>query len=141
MEQVLIVDGHSAIFAWPDLLALHRQSTSRARSELVSMLTRYRDATAWHVVVVFDGKGKQTDRQGGGDDDILVVYSRAGETADTVIERMVARKAGEMRITVASNDRLELETVAAFGADCIGMKTLREMLDDQDSEQRRKWKY
>lgn len=141
MDQVLIVDGHSAIFAWPDLRKLHDATTALARGELISMLTRYQDASGIHVVVVFDGKGRQTDRTGGKDGDILVLYSRDGETADTVIERIVARKAEKMRITVASNDRAELETVSAFGGDCIGLRTLREMLERADEEHRRTWGY
>ena len=141
MDQVLIVDGHSAIFAWPELRKLHDSRTALARSELISMLTRYQDASGIHVVVVFDGKGRQTDRTGGKDGDILVLYSRDGETADTVIERIVARKADGMRITVASNDRAELETVSAFGGDCIGLRTLREMLERADQEHRRTWGY
>lgn len=141
MDQVLIVDGHSAIFAWPELRELHGQSTARARKELIAMLTRYQDATGMHVVLVFDGKGKKTDKQGGTDGDILVMYSRAGETADSVIERLVARKAKNLRMTVASNDRLELETVSAFGGDCIGLRTLREMLESSDRDHRREWGY
>ena len=141
MEQVLIVDGHSAIFAWDELHAIHAQSSVKARRELIAMLTRYQDATGMHVVIVFDGKGENRDREGGKDGDILVIYSRAGETADTVIERLVARKAKSMRITVASNDRLELETVSAFGGECIGLRTLREMLESTDAEHRRNWNY
>lgn len=141
MEQVLIVDGHSAIFAWPELRSLHAEIPAKARRELIGMLTRYQDATDAHVVLVFDGKGKKTDREGGSDGDILVMYSRAGETADTVIERLVARKGKSMRITVASNDRMELDTAAAFGADCIGLRSLREILEAADSEHRRQWRY
>ncbi|MGJ8677669.1 MAG: NYN domain-containing protein [Akkermansiaceae bacterium] len=141
MEQVLIVDGHSAIFAWQDLRDLHQENPRRARLELVSMLTQYHDVTGCYVVVVFDGKGVKTDREGGKNGDILVMYSRSGETADTVIERIVARKSSDMRITVASNDRAELETVSAFGGDCIGLKTLREMLDRADEDHRRTWDY
>lgn len=141
MDQVLIVDGHSAIFAWDDLRALHQSKTAMARRELVAMMTRYHDATGHHVVIVFDGKGVKTDSQGGSDGDILVMYSRAGETADTVIERIVARKSESLRITVASNDRAELETVSAFGADCMGLKTLRELINRADEDHRRTWNY
>lgn len=141
MEQVLIVDGHSAIFAWPDLLEMHRSQTAVARRELVSMMTRYQDATGHKVVIVFDGKGVKTDREGGSDGDILVMYSRAGETADSVIERIVARKSESIRITVASNDRMELDTVSAFGGECMGLKTLRELIDRADEEHRKTWDY
>ena len=141
MEQVLIIDGHSAIFAWPELRELHGRNTAIARRELIAMLTHYQDSVGGHVVVVFDGKGLKTDSEGGKDGDILVMYSRNGETADTVIERLVARKSGSMRITVASNDRAELDTVSAFGGECIGLKTLREMVEAASSDHRQKWDY
>lgn len=141
MEQVLIVDGHSAIFAWPDLLKIHQAKPALARRELIAMMTRYQDATEHKVVIVFDGKGKKTASQAGCDGDILVMYSRTGETADSVIERIVARKSSSMRITVASNDRLELETVSAFGGDCMGLKTLREVIDQADEKHRKTWGY
>lgn len=142
MDEILIVDGHSAIFAWSELRELHAHQPLRARKELIAMLTRYQDARErTHVVLVFDGKGKTTGSEGGMDGDILVLYSRSGETADTVIERLVARKGKTMKITVASNDRLELDTVSAFGADCIGLRTLAEMLDETDRSHRREWGY
>lgn len=79
MERVLIVDGHNAIFAWPDLCNLHRGGSAAARAlarrELVAMLQQYQDATDEHVVVVFDGKGLKTDREGGRDGEILVLYT------------------------------------------------------------------
>lgn len=140
-EPVLIVDGHSAIFAWRDLRQMHQQSTLMARRELIARLTHYQDATGVHVVLVFDGKGAKTDKEGGERGDILVLYSRRGETADSVIERMVARLSGAMKITVASNDRAELEAVTAFGGDCIGLKTLREMLEGQAQQSRERWGY
>src|SRR5947208_3101147 len=55
----LIVDGHSVIFAWPDLRKLHARSSSLAREALVKQLRDYQDWTGVRVVVVFDGKGKK----------------------------------------------------------------------------------
>ena len=141
MEQVLIIDGHSAIFAWPELRELHGRNTALARRELISMLTHYQDSVGGHVVVVFDGKGRKTDSEGRKDGNILVMYSRKGETADTVIEKLVARQSGRMRITVASNDRAELDAVSAFGGECIGLKTLGEMVASASSDHRQRWNY
>ena len=55
--QVLIVDGHSIIFAWPELRALHDSKTAPARDKLVRILTEYQDLSGTHVVLVFDGRG------------------------------------------------------------------------------------
>ena len=57
----LIVDGHSVIFAWPELRKLHARRSSLAREALLKQLRDYQDWTGVHVVVVFDGKGKKVD--------------------------------------------------------------------------------
>ena len=58
----LIVDGHSVIFAWPELRKLHARRSSLARESLIKQLRDYQDWTGVRVVVVFDGKGKKTER-------------------------------------------------------------------------------
>ncbi|HJY54729.1 MAG TPA: NYN domain-containing protein, partial [Candidatus Udaeobacter sp.] len=54
----LIVDGHSVIFAWPELRKLHARRSSLAREALIKQLRDYQDWTGVRAVVVFDGKGK-----------------------------------------------------------------------------------
>ena len=53
----LIVDGHSVIFAWPELRKLHARRSSLAREALLKQLRDYQDWTGVRVVAVFDGKG------------------------------------------------------------------------------------
>ncbi|MBV8813733.1 MAG: NYN domain-containing protein [Verrucomicrobia bacterium] len=132
-ERVLIVDGHSIIFAWPELLALHQRKTATARDSLVKTLTEYQDTTGTHVVVVFDGKGtmvNQIDEPGG----IQIFYSNTGRTADEIVERLVAKYAKAFSITVATADLLEQQTVTSFGAQPIGSEGLRRMIQDAQNE-------
>jgi uncharacterized protein len=126
-EHYLIVDGHSVIFAWPDLRKLHQQRTARARDELIKRMRDYQDWTGIHVVVVFDGKGTDITAQSD-PHDIQIFYSRAGQTADSIVERLAGKYAGRFRLTVATSDNLERETAGAFGADCISPEMLRELL-------------
>ena len=87
--RVLIVDGHSMIFQWPDLTLQHAKRTAVARESLTRMLTGLQDNTDWHVTVVFDGNGvKPTEASC--PHGIQVFYSTADQTADTVIERLAA---------------------------------------------------
>jgi predicted RNA-binding protein with PIN domain len=128
-DRYLIVDGHSVIFAWPDLRRLHQRRTSMAREELIKRLRDYQDWTGIHVVVVFDGKG--TDITNLSDPhDIQVFYSRAGQTADSIVERLAGKYAERFRLTIATSDNLERETAAAFGAECISPEMLRQLLSD-----------
>lgn len=126
----LLVDGHSIIFAWEDLRALHERNQSMAREELCRRMTLYQDCMQERVVVVFDGRGRTpASVQERGSNDIQVVYSGAGRTADDVIERLVAHYAERYALTVATADRAEMDTVMAFGGLCISPRTLLERLD------------
>ena len=125
--QVLIVDGHSVIFAWPEMRALHSRRTSLAREAVVKALTEYQDASGVHVVAVFDGKGTHANEatEPGG---IQVFYSGADQTADDIIERLVAKYAGLHQITVVTSDHLEQMTVNSFGASWVSAESLPALL-------------
>jgi uncharacterized protein len=132
-EHFLIVDGHSIIFSWPELLALHQRNTAIARDSLVKTLTAYQDVSGTQVVVVFDGKGAMVNKieEPGG---IQIFYSNSGRTADEIVERLVAKYAKKFSITVATADLLEQQTVTSFGAEPIGSEGLRRMIQDAQVE-------
>lgn len=128
-KRILIVDGHSIIFAWPEMRSLHARRNILAREAVVKLLTEYYDFSDVHVVAVFDGQGGKVteETEPGG---IQVFYSGSGQTADDVIERLVAKYGAENEITVATNDLLEQQTVMVFGAQCISAEGLKSLLND-----------
>lgn len=79
------------------------------------------------TVVVFDGKGPKISAVSE-PGEIQIFYSRAGQSADAVIERLVSNYASQFRVTVATNDYLEEQTASAFGAECISAEGLRGLL-------------
>ena len=85
-KPVLIVDGHSMIFQWPDLAAHHLRNPVAARAELVRILDTLRDNSGRHVIVVFDGKGVRPN-EAGDPGRVQIFYSKAGQTADSIIVR------------------------------------------------------
>src|SRR6266542_2088919 len=101
----LIVDGHSVIFAWPELHKLHARRSSLAREALVKQLRDYQDWTGVRVVVVFDGKGRKTSATSEAGE-VQIFYSRSGQSADA----------------------MEAETVHACGAEWISPEALRGLL-------------
>lgn len=125
----LIVDGHSVIFAWPELRKLHARRTALGRDELVKILTEYQDASGVRVVAVFDGKGGEASEESapGG---IQIFYSATGQTADAIVERLVAKYAGQHEITVATSDLMEQQTVTSFGALVVSAEGLRDWLEE-----------
>ena len=124
----LIVDGHSVIFAWPELRALHDRRTSLARETLVRQLRDYQDWTGVRVVVVFDGKGSAVD-ESSDPGEIQIFYSRAGQSADAVVERLASKYAAQFKLLVATSDYLEQETVSASGAEYVSAEGLRSLLE------------
>jgi hypothetical protein len=127
--QYLLVDGHSIIFSWPELRLLHDRRTSLARDALVRKLRDYQDWSGVHVVVVFDGRGS-TVSQKADPGEIQIFYSRAGQTADSIIERLASKYAERFRLIVATGDYLEQETAGASGAETISPERLRELLEE-----------
>jgi predicted RNA-binding protein with PIN domain len=123
----LIVDGHSVIFAWPELRKLHARRSSLAREALIKRLRDYQDWTGVHVVIVFDGKGRKIDATSD-PADVQVFYSRTGQTADAIIERLASKYAKRFELMVATSDSMEGETVEACGAEWISPEALRGLL-------------
>jgi uncharacterized protein len=123
----LIVDGHSVIFAWPELRKLHGRRSSLAREALLKQLRDYQDWTGVHVVVVFDGKGKKVETTSD-PADVQIFYSRTGQSADAIIERLASKYAKQYELMVATSDSMEAETVRACGAESISPDALRGLL-------------
>ncbi|HYY35364.1 MAG TPA: NYN domain-containing protein [Candidatus Binatia bacterium] len=123
----LIVDGHSVIFAWPELRKLHARRSSLAREALIKRLRDYQDWTGARVVVVFDGKGRKIETSSD-PAEVQVFYSRTGQTADAIIERLASKYAKRFELMVATSDSMEGETVEACGAEWISPEALRGLL-------------
>ena len=123
----LIVDGHSVIFAWPELRKLHARRSMLAREALTKKLRDYQDWTGVNVVVVFDGRGKHISEISD-PHEVQIFYARRGQTADAIIERLASKYATRFDVTVATSDFLERQTVTACGATSISPEELRKRL-------------
>ena len=127
----LLVDAHSVIFAWPELRALHNRRTSLARDELVKRLTSYQDVSNYRVIAVFDGQGsKNSDSSEPAG--IQTFYSSARSTADSIIERLVAKYGSHYDMTVVTNDRMEQQTATTFGAFTISVEMFLQWIQEAD---------
>lgn len=66
------------------------------------------------MTLVFDGqKGGQEARPR---DSMAVLYATTGQTADSIIERIVQAHAGRREIGVVTADHAEMTAVESFGA-------------------------
>lgn len=125
-RKFLLVDAHNMIFSDPELSSLHRRNPAAAREELIRRLERHLDASDLRVVAVFDrGNSARLSGEPDAPSGIQVIYAPSGQSADTIIERLVLKYAGMHAITVATNDHLVRTAAAAAGAMAIDSETLR----------------
>src|SRR5215470_14728327 len=101
----LLVDGHSIIFAWSELRKLHARRSSLAREALLKQLRDYQDWTGVRVVAVFDGKGKKVEATSD-PAEVQVFYSRSGQSADSIIERLASKYGKRFELMVATSDSM-----------------------------------
>jgi predicted RNA-binding protein with PIN domain len=125
----LLVDGHSIIFAWPELRKLHERRSSLAREALIKQLRDYQDWTGVRVVIAFDGKAPKISAISD-PGDVQIFYSRSGQTADTIIERLASKYAEKFTLMVATSDSMEAETIHACGAQWISPDALRTLMEE-----------
>ena len=106
-ETYIIVDGYNIIFAWDALAETARSDLDAARRQLLDILSSYSGFTKCRMVVVFDGyKRKGNPGEKSVLNNLQVVYTREGETADQYIESLASEIGSNYCVKVASNDSL-----------------------------------
>ncbi|MHB1419421.1 MAG: NYN domain-containing protein [Bacillota bacterium] len=137
MEEFLVVDGYNIIYAWPSLNQLREKSFEHAREVLIKILGNYQALRGSQVIVVFDAhrvKGAVEKKEYTGK--ILVIFTREGETADMVIEKMVNQLPEKATITVATSDWVEQRIVLGQGALRMSARELLEEVMNTDKAAR-----
>ena len=107
----IVVDGYNVIGSEQGL----RGDLEQKRADLVKEVAQYQARTGHALTAVFDGwRGGRPDETREQVGEVTVVFSRHGEKADSVIERM-AREMGPTCIVVTS-DRDLRRSVESGGA-------------------------
>ncbi len=127
----LIVDAYNVMHASPEYRRLLDRDVATACERLVDGLASYA-AGRWHATVVFDGggrNGEETRAETGG---VVVINTAAGNSADTVVERLAreARDAARAAVVVTS-DATTQWTVLGEG---ITRMSARELIADMAIE-------
>ncbi len=125
----VVVDGYNLIRQSARLSAKEELSLEHGRQALVERLRQYKRIRGHRITVVFDGinklaLGEEETRQKG----IRIIYSRQGETADSVIKKICRNES--QRVLVVTSDR-ELakyaETCGSVSLDSEDFETKIEM--------------
>ena len=126
----ILVDGYSLLHNWPELAPGKPRHSATSRAELIHMLTRYHDAVGTPITIFFDGSGAPFDVPNHElTGRVEVLFSKAGQTADDLIERATHRFQPYGEVLVVTDDHAERDTVIAFGgmtSSCLGFITMVE---------------
>ena len=111
----LIIDGYNLLHLIDDLADLLGTDIQLARHRLVRMVENTAHRMAEQTTIVFDGReygqdAALTSRH------LEIFFSSGRHTADTVIERLVARFPNPGKILVVTSDHAEARTVFSDGA-------------------------
>jgi predicted RNA-binding protein with PIN domain len=131
----ILIDGYSLLHGWPDLAPGQPRHSAAAREELIYSLTQYRDAVGTPITVIFDGGGARPGTPKiRSSPEMEILYSKAGQTADEMIERAAHRLTAFGEVLVVTDDVAERETVYSVGgmaSTCANfIQTVRSTLQD-----------
>lgn len=126
----ILVDGYSLLHNWPELAPGKPRHSAFARAELIAILTQYQDTIGTPITIFFDGSGapagvpkNESTRA------VEVLFSKAGQTADDMIERAAHRFQPYGEVLAVTDDHAERDTVIALGgsvASCLNFITMIE---------------
>jgi predicted RNA-binding protein with PIN domain len=113
----ILVDGYSLLHNWPGLAPGKARHSEAARNELIRILTLYHDAVGTPISIFFDGTGGRRGRasETPSTPQVEVLFSRADQTADQMIERAAHRFQPFGEVLVVTDDFAERDTVVNLG--------------------------
>lgn len=130
----ILVDGYSLLHNWPELARGKPRHSAAARDALVQILTRYQDATDTPVTVFFDGAGSPPHVPKNETHHVEVLFSKAGQTADDLIERAAYRFQPYGEVLAVTDDYAERDTVIAMGGSATSCDIFINMIKEALTE-------
>ena len=124
----MILDGYNLIYSWDSLKTTAAYSLEKAREELMDILSNYVAYTKNELVLVFDaylvpeGEGSEFMHDG-----YKVVYTKADQTADAYIEKMMHDMGPDYSIRMVTGDKLLQFSAVHSG---ISRMTAQEFIDE-----------
>jgi uncharacterized protein len=124
--EYLVIDGYNVINQWADLFDLKKEPLEDSRDKLLHMLSNYQGYKNIEVIVVFDAYLQKRGQEKIQDfDNIKVVYTKEGETADNFIERFVYLNGRSNLVKVVTSDFLEQIITMSSGGIRVSPRELR----------------
>jgi predicted RNA-binding protein with PIN domain len=127
----ILVDGYSLLHNWPELAEGAARHSEAARTALAEMLTHYQDACGTPITIFFDGNlARYTKPKNESSGAVEIIFSRAGQTADDLIERAAHRFQAYGEVLVVTDDFAERDMVTGFGGSVASCANFIRMIDN-----------
>ncbi|MCB2290318.1 NYN domain-containing protein [Clostridium sp. CS001] len=115
--KTVFVDGYNVINSWPNLKGIKDYSYEASREQLIDILQNYSEFKGYKMFIVFDahmvkGSLEKKERLG----NLVVVFTKEGETADVFIEKMVNNIGRKSEVSVVTSDSIEQQVTFQRGA-------------------------
>jgi predicted RNA-binding protein with PIN domain len=112
MKELIVVDGYNFIFNFYKAKKITNTDLSHLRDRLISDLSQLKNYMGCNITVVFDAKNRENfsdsiEMIGG----VEVIYSKRGETADTIVEKLVNKQSEFEQIFVVTSDYSQQKVV------------------------------
>lgn len=115
--EYLLIDGYNVIFAWDELKEAAKDSLDVARTLLMDILCNYQGLRDCILILVFDAyKVPRGSEATVNYNNIHVVYTKEGQTADAYLERLTYEIAKKHRVRVVSSDSAVQFIILGHGA-------------------------
>ncbi len=112
MKELYIVDGYNFLFSYYRAGGASSEQIINFRDELLSDLIQFKNYNLCSMTVVFDAKhGDKFSQKKEVINGLNIIYSKGGETADSVVERIVHSNEKYERIFVITSDYLQQKVI------------------------------
>jgi len=132
----VFVDGYNVISCWSELREIKEYSLDSARQKLLDYLQNYATYKGYKIYAVFDAhmKNGSIEKKERISENLIQVFTKEGETADSYIEKIVNNIGRKIEVCVITSDSLEQQLVFQRGA--IRMSSLEFYFEVKEAENR-----
>ena len=126
MSLYLIIDGYNVIHKIPYLVNAQNLSIESARDKLFKTFQKYCDFNSIEGLIVYDGNQDSRTIEDGNP---AVIFAKAGECADTIIESLIYNMDKKEDARVITDDRLIANMVTGMGAFTMSVNLFEQELE------------
>jgi predicted RNA-binding protein with PIN domain len=134
--RTIFVDGYNVINSWSELRVIKEYSLDAARQKLTDYLQSYATFNGCRIFIVFDAHmvSGSLQKKEKISDNLTLVYTKEGETADIYIEKAVNNIGRKIEVCVVTSDSLEQQL--AFQRGAVRMSSLEFYYEVKEVENR-----